>query len=681
MASKVTPKTAIAFTKVIIALSFTWPLSKSASKFQVIRFKILRSLLCVNAVILIVPVSYTLYHNDYDLPKITKLWCLLGAFIQIPLEITQCALQYDRLQYLISEMEHNFECAKPYEEMLYQRYVDRCAMFYASSTAAVFLGACIAIIVPLIAANQIFPTDAKYPFDVEREPVKTIIFLHQFVAIWQCFSIVCLCSFVGLLIWFAAARFEILSQQFRTVTDIYGITVCVRQHVKLLRYAQEVIIAFRSVILSIIIICTWAIVASGLTIVSQSTLTDKVQFMTLCIAGLMEVYACAWPADHLIDTSTNVARAIYDSLWYNQDKAFQKNLCFILLRSQTPTTISVSFLPALSLQYYASYVSTVFSYLMTLRMIFVVDSGVKNYVKAPLNLINLVNERLYNTFIQTIICEMEDYIEKAKLEEKNIFQRYINKSKLFYATTMCWITVTEIIVVFGPLLLSQPFPLGVEYPFDVNKQPLKTIIYLHHAMVIYQVGAQVCGNIFVALLLWFVAARFEILSQKFQKITSISELIICVQLHQRLLRYAKDVIMTVRYIALSTIGFSTIAVVFSGLTILSRQPLTVKAQFFGVSAIALVEVFICAWPADYLLRTSNDVGHAGYESSWYSKEVSLQKNLLYVVSRCQHPVTLTVPCLLPALSLNYYASYLSTTFSYLTTFRAIFAVEEDGLQM
>ncbi|XP_071565713.1 uncharacterized protein [Temnothorax nylanderi] len=272
-------------------------------------------------------------------------------------------------------------------------------------------------------------------------------------------------------------------------------------------------------------------------------------------------------------------------------------------------------------------------------------------VPIQITLFTLQSDRL-----QTIICEMEDYIEKAKLEEKNIFQRYINKSKLFYATTMCGLIVTEITVLLGPLLLSQPFPLEIEYPFDVNKQPLKTIIYLHHAMVIYQVGVQVCGNIFVALLLWFVAARFEILSQKFQKITTISEFIICVQLHQRLLRYAKDVTMTVRYIALSTIGFSTIAVVFSGLTILSRQPLTVKAQFFGVGACALVEVFICAWPADYLLRTSNDVGHAGYESSWYSKEVSLQKNLLYVVSRCQHPVTLTVPCLLPALSLNYYAS-------------------------
>ncbi|KYQ54148.1 Putative odorant receptor 67a [Trachymyrmex zeteki] len=258
------------------------------------------------------------------------------------------------ITYLVSEMEHTFECAEPYEKKIYQQYIDRCATFYASSTAAVFLCAVIATMMPLIQADQIFPTDAKYPFNVEHEPLKSIVFIHQCVAVWQCFSIVGLGVFIALLIWFSAARFEILSHQFRMVTDIYGIAMCVRQHIKLLRFAQEVIIAFRSVILSIIIICTWAIVASGLTIVSRSMLKDKIQFLTLCISALMEVYVCAWPADYLIDASTNVAQAVYESLWYNQDKIFQKNLNFILLRSQTATTVTVSILPALSLQYYAS---------------------------------------------------------------------------------------------------------------------------------------------------------------------------------------------------------------------------------------------------------------------------------------------------------------------------------------
>lgn len=98
MTRKVTPKIAVTFLKVTIALCFTWPPPKTASRFQVIRFKTLRFMLCTNVLVLIVPVIYTLYHNDYDLPKVTKLWCLLGAFVQVPLEITLLARQYDRLQ-------------------------------------------------------------------------------------------------------------------------------------------------------------------------------------------------------------------------------------------------------------------------------------------------------------------------------------------------------------------------------------------------------------------------------------------------------------------------------------------------------------------------------------------------------------------------------------------------------
>lgn len=40
-----------------------------------------------------------------------------------------------------------------------------------------------------------------------------------------------------------------------------------------------------------------------------------------------------------------------------------------------------------------------------------------------------------------------------------------------------------------------------------------------------------------------------------------------------------------------------------------RQPLTIKTQFFTIGASALVEVFICAWPADYLLSTVRYSNH------------------------------------------------------------------------
>ncbi|XP_029660136.1 uncharacterized protein LOC115233723 [Formica exsecta] len=201
-------------------------------------------------------------------------------------------------------MEHNFKYADAYEKEVYQRYVDKCKVFYAGSTMVIFFTGIVLIITPLIMPDQILPIEAKYPFDVKHEPMKTIVFLHQTIVICQAFSNVCHCSLIGLFIWFTTARFEILSHQFRRVTGIYDIIAGIRQHIKLL--------------------------------------------------------------------STNVAHAIYESLWYNKDATFQRSLLFILFRSQIPVVVSVSsMLPVLSLNYYASYVSTAFSYLMTLRVIFI----------------------------------------------------------------------------------------------------------------------------------------------------------------------------------------------------------------------------------------------------------------------------------------------------------------------
>lgn len=131
---------------------------------------------------------------------------------------------------------------------------------------------------------------------------------------------------------------------------------------------------------------------------------------------------------------------------------------------------------------------------------------------------------------------METYIQQAKSEERGVFQRYIDKCKLFYGVTLGWVTITMVAVNFGPVLLPQPFPVEVHYLFHVEAQPLKTIIYLHHVLLVYQSYVQVCANVFVALLLWFVAARFEILSDEFRRATSLPEFIRCIQLHQQLLK-------------------------------------------------------------------------------------------------------------------------------------------------
>ncbi|XP_011053779.1 PREDICTED: odorant receptor 67c-like [Acromyrmex echinatior] len=367
-------------------------------------------------------------------------------------------------------------------------------------------------------------------------------------------------------------------------------------------------------------------VASGLTIVSRSTLTDKIQFMALCISALMEVYACTWPSDYLKDTSTNVAQAIYESLWYNHDKIFQKNLNFVLLRSQTPTTVSVSILPALSLQFYAS----------------------------------------------NVTFEMIQFCDLMKLHEEIVIQRYIDKCIIFHGTSIFifyWLTFTAITVM--PTLEHQPFPTAAEYPFDVSYQPLKAIIFIQQSIAGIIVAGQLCVNVYMALLLWFASARFEMLTKELEKTTNVYQLFKCIKKHQKLLKYAKEVTICVGPFAFITICCSSVGLIVIFLLFISHQPILLIFQFFGMSIIGISEVFMYTWPAEHLMYTSKYVAETAFHMLENNHLIKMWKCLQIIIMRSQKPVTVSIPCFLPILSLNYFTSYLSTILSYFTSLRVM----------
>jgi len=137
--------------------------------------------------------------------------------------------------------------------------------------------------------------------------------------------------------------------------------------------------------------------------------------------------------------------------------------------------------------------------------------------------------------LQYVIYELEDYCKRAKSEERTIFYRYINNCKSIYIGSVCAFTVTGLLLIISPIVEPHPFPIDIKYPFSVDYQPLKMIIYLHHILLIYQSYAQVCSNLFIALLLWFVSARCDILSNRFRTITKFTELRACIEEHQELL--------------------------------------------------------------------------------------------------------------------------------------------------
>jgi len=123
-----------------------------------------------------------------------------------------------------------------------------------------------------------------------------------------------------------------------------------------------------------------------------------------------------------------------------------------------------------------------------------------------------------------------------KPHEEVVIQRYIDKCIIFHGTSIFifyWLTFITIAVI--PALQNQPFPTLAEYPFDVFYQPVKTIIFIQQSMAGIMVAGQLCMNVYMAMLLWFVSARFEILTEELKKTANVYQLFECIKKHQKLL--------------------------------------------------------------------------------------------------------------------------------------------------
>ncbi|XP_017760967.1 PREDICTED: uncharacterized protein LOC108551340 [Eufriesea mexicana] len=193
-------------------------------------------------------------------------------------------------------------------------------------------------------------------------------------------------------------------------------------------------------------------------------------------------------------------------------------------------------------------------------------------------------------------------VKEAKKFERKIFSKYIAKCKMLYGCSITFIYATTSAILLGPMVSTSPFPMDIEYPFSINKTSVYIILYIHQFILICQGTAHLCMCVFGALMLWFTAARFECLAVEFQKIGDVDMLIICIKKQLYLMRYAEDVTSCFRFVILYAIGVNTLATILCGLLLITNAASLVKAQFTLLCFTALMEIFMYAWPADYLME-------------------------------------------------------------------------------
>ncbi|XP_053997438.1 uncharacterized protein LOC128886508 isoform X2 [Hylaeus anthracinus] len=280
--------------------------------------------------------------------------------------------------------------------------------------------------------------------------------------------------------------------------------------------------------------------------------------------------------------------------------------------------------------------------------------------------------------LQGLLEQMTDYCAKAKSYERFVLQRYVNKYSTFYGVSATWFYVTAAIFVVGTLFVDQPFPTEAEYPFNVDYEPLRTTLFLHQTVVGFQCAANVCVNGFAAMLLLFAAARFEIIMIELRAVQDIQMLVECIQKYYHVKRYAQEVVTFAQYIALTATIVASFLLVLCGFHIVGRQPLAIKLQFLFLAMTALMEVFMCAWPADNLLDVSEGAIRSLYEVDWYDQDLNMQRTVMQTLVP-QKPIAISIACVIPVMSLNYYCSYVANAFSIFTALRVMLSDEDESL--
>lgn len=126
---------------------------------------------------------------------------------------------------------------------------------------------------------------------------------------------------------------------------------------------------------------------------------------------------------------------------------------------------------------------------------------------------------------------MTAHLKAAEPYERSVFQGYVDKYSKFYAMCTMWFYSTCTMMIVGTFFINDPFPTAAEYPFAVDYEPLRSIIFIHQGFTCVQCASQVSMNGFAAVLLLFVTARFEILMTELRQVDNIHSLVQCLKKH------------------------------------------------------------------------------------------------------------------------------------------------------
>ncbi|CAD6202088.1 GSCOCT00002937001.3-RA-CDS, partial [Cotesia congregata] len=298
----------------------------------------------------------------------------------------------------------------------------------------------------------------------------------------------------------------------------------------------------------------------------------------------------------------------------------------------------------------------------------IVIGGLSNYY--------IIVVRIYQKELQQLNSSLEEFVANANANERKTLQKYINKCWKFQFFLTCCIFVMVTAFTVGPAWLPQKFPSDAIYPFSVEHPIVAGIVYMHQCLIAYQSFEGMVLDCQAALFIWFISVKFDLNSislhskiPKFVEVINFNLIFLLI-----FIRYAKIMIAPTRILALFTVFITKLGIIISGIFLISNTLLAVKIQFGLMALSMIINLYVCIWPANYLLTiSSKSLSDEIFGLTW--KHDSKTRVLWTIVLRqAQKPVAINVPGLLDTLSNEYYSTLFSAAFSAFATIRVAVAV-------
>ncbi|XP_029038825.2 odorant receptor 30a-like [Osmia bicornis bicornis] len=345
----------------------TWPEDSNTSKWTNILRNFRWIFALINVVVLLVSLALGVYHHRRDFLLLMKTMSEVSATLDVFCDLILCKMNSTQLQILIQRIRKYLETAGEYENHVVQSYLDRYKEFYSVIVVAYIATGIFFTLAPLF-LGQNLPADGWIPFSTESFGIYCIVYFVEAYCIWQAALIFVVDIMIVTLFCFTAARLDILGSKLKQVNCRELLVSCIKEHQEIIRFLEDTEDAVQFLLFKMNVTIGIAVVSATFPMLYNQSLAVTGQFLCMLVSVCARMYIVSWPADDLKESSLQFSISVNNIQWIGKSRKMTNIVLIMMQRSQKPFLVSMGGLfPALSLEYYSQFLTTMSSYFMAMR--------------------------------------------------------------------------------------------------------------------------------------------------------------------------------------------------------------------------------------------------------------------------------------------------------------------------